>query len=215
MKALIIGATGATGKDLVRQLLNDDAFEKTDIFVRRPVDLAHQKLSVHIVDFEKPESWKHLVKGDVAFSCLGTTLKDAGSKAAQWKVDHDYQYAFAQSAKANGVRHYVLISSGGANANSRMFYLKMKGQLEEKIYALGFDTTIILQPGLLERKNSDRVGERIGLSLLGFFNRMGMLKSQMPVSTDIVAKAMINSVKTYKGETRVLKTKDIYGLAKQ
>ncbi len=85
MKALVIGATGATGKDLVNQLLNDKAFEEVDIFVRKPVDIENDKLKVHIIDFEKPQEWKGMIKGDVAFSCLGTTLKDAGSKEAQKK----------------------------------------------------------------------------------------------------------------------------------
>ena len=89
MKALVIGATGATGKDLVNQLLNDKDFEEVNIFVRKPVDIHNEKLKVHIVNFEKPEEWKQMVKGDVAFSCLGTTLKDAGSKEAQKKVDFD------------------------------------------------------------------------------------------------------------------------------
>lgn len=99
MKALVIGATGATGKDLVNQLLNDKEFDEVDIFVRKPVDIQNDKLKVHVVNFEKPEEWKEMVKGDVAFSCLGTTLKDAGSKEAQKKVDFDYQYEFAKAAK--------------------------------------------------------------------------------------------------------------------
>ena len=92
MKALIIGATGATGKDLVNKLLHDNDFEEVHAFVRRPLEIESDKLKSHVVDFENPDSWKDLVKGDVAFSCLGTTLKDAGSKDAQRKVDFDYQY---------------------------------------------------------------------------------------------------------------------------
>lgn len=67
MKALVIGATGATGKDLVNQLLNDKAFEEVDIFVRKPVDIENERLKVHVVNFEKPEEWKGMVKGDVIF----------------------------------------------------------------------------------------------------------------------------------------------------
>ena len=80
MKALVIGATGATGKDLVDQLLNDQDYKEVEVFVRNPLNIENSKLTTHIVDFEKPEEWKDLVKGDVAFSCLGTTLKNAGSK---------------------------------------------------------------------------------------------------------------------------------------
>lgn len=121
MKALVIGATGATGKDLVNQLLNDKDFEEVNIFVRKPVDIQNDRLHVHVVNFEKPEEWKGMVKGDVAFSCLGTTLKDAGSKEAQRKVDFDYQYEFAKAARENDVEDYILVSAYGASPDSRIF----------------------------------------------------------------------------------------------
>ena len=131
MKALVIGATGATGKDLVNKLLEDKDFQEVHAFVRRPLNIKNEKLKAHVVDFEKPEEWKDLVKGDVAFSCLGTTLKDAGSKDAQRKVDFDYQYQFAKNAKENEVEDYILVSSYGANPNSKIFYSRMKGELEK------------------------------------------------------------------------------------
>ncbi|XRG80162.1 NAD(P)H-binding protein [Rossellomorea sp. GAMAL-10_SWC] len=121
MHALVIGATGATGKDLLELLLKDDSFHQVDIFVRRNLVVKDSKLKVHVIDFDKPEQWKHLVKGDVLFSCLGTTLKLAGSKEAQWKVDYEYQYQFAKFARKNGVDNYVLVSSGYSSANSRFF----------------------------------------------------------------------------------------------
>ena len=89
MKALIIGATGATGKDLLQQLIDDTHFSEIHVFGRRALELRNNKVFEHIVDFDQPETWKDLVTGDVAFSCLGTTLKDAGSKEAQRKVDFD------------------------------------------------------------------------------------------------------------------------------
>ena len=91
MKALVIGATGATGKDLVKQLCQDSDFDEINIFVRRRSDFHHEKVKAHLVDFDHPEEWKHLVKGDVAFSCLGTTLKSAGSKENQKVIDYDWK----------------------------------------------------------------------------------------------------------------------------
>ena len=73
MKALVIGATGATGKDLVKLLLNDDSFSEVHLFVRKPLELNSEKVKIHVVNFEQPDTWKNLIIGDVAFSCLGTT----------------------------------------------------------------------------------------------------------------------------------------------
>ena len=195
MKALVIGATGATGKDLVDQLSQDPEFEQIDIFVRHRSDFHNDKITAHIVDFDRPEEWKHLVKGDVAFACLGTTLKSAGSKNNQWKIDYDYQYNFAKVAKENQVEDFVLVSSYGANPDSKIFYSRMKGELEEAIKNLKFEKTTFFKPGMLERKNSDRNGEILGLKALKFVNKLGLFKSQQPLPTLVLAKAMINASK--------------------
>ncbi|WBL14866.1 NAD(P)H-binding protein [Sutcliffiella sp. NC1] len=195
MRALIIGATGATGKDLLDLLLKDDSFQQIDIFVRRDVDIQHEKLNIHVIDFDKPEQWKHLVKGDVLFSSLGTTLKAAGSKEAQWKIDYDYQYEFAAAARENNVNHLVLVSSGFASPNSRIFYTKMKGQLEEAVKALNFPKLTIFNPPALIRKNSDRTNEVTGVKLIQALNKIGLFRSQRPLSTETLAQALINTAK--------------------
>ncbi len=173
MHALIIGATGATGRALLDTLLNDSAFERVSIFVRRPVAVEHPKLVVHVIDFEQPHTWQDQVRGDVLFSCLGTTLKDAGSKEAQWRIDYDYQYRFAQAAKANGVPQSLLVSSAYANPASKGFYTRMKGRLEQDVAALGFASLGIFRPPSLVRPNTDRTGEKIALRLLNGLNRIG------------------------------------------
>ncbi len=195
MKALVIGATGATGKDLVSQLLTDKGYDEVNVFVRRPLAVENPKLKTHIVNFDKPEEWKDLVKGDVAFSCLGTTLKAAGSKEAQRKVDYDYQYNFAKAAKENEVEDYILVSSYGANPKSKIFYSRMKGELEQSIKALHFNKLMIFQPGMLDRKDSERTGEVLGGKIIKFANKFGVLTQQKPLPTAVLAKAMINSSK--------------------
>jgi len=195
MKALIIGATGATGKDLVQKLSQDKDFEEIHAFVRKPVESTYEKVKFHVVNFEKPEEWKDLVKGDVAFSCLGTTLKDAGSKEAQRKVDFDYQLQFAKTAKENGVEDFVLVSAYGANPNSKIFYSRMKGELEEEVKKLHFNKITIFQPGMLERKNTDRTGEVLGARIIKFINKFGVLESQKPLPTEVLAQALVNSSK--------------------
>src|SRR5690554_2829709 len=214
MKILLIGATGATGRDLLKLLLDDSEVDSVVIFVRRDVGIEHHKLTIHVIDFEKPEEWVHLVNGDILFSCLGTTLKDAGSKAAQWKVDHDYQYLFAKAAKENGVGSCVLVSSVNASAKSPIFYARMKGELEEDVRKLGFPRLIIFRPPSLIRRESDRTMERVGVRVLRFLNRLGLLRSMQPMPTDLLAEAMLHAAgSSGKGE-HYLEPQDIETLVK-
>ena len=194
MKALIIGATGATGKDLLSQLLADDTYAEVHCFVRKPLALTHPKLHAHVVDFETPEAWVDLLHGDVAFSCLGTTLAVAGTREAQWRVDYDYQYAFAQQCKANGVHTFVLVSAAGATAQSKLFYNRMKGQLEDAVKALGFPSLLIFQPSVLIRSNSDRGAENFSVKAIHFLNKIGLFKRYRPMPTEILAEKMLSAV---------------------
>jgi len=196
MKGLIIGATGATGKDLLAKLLEDEAFSEIHSFVRKPMSISHPKLHAHVVDFDTPEAWADLLHGDVAFSCLGTTLAVAGSKEAQWRVDYDYQYAFAQQCKANGVPTFVLVSAAGAIAQSKLFYNRMKGQLEDAVKALEFTRLLIFQPSVLVRKGSDRKGEQFGLKMIVLLNKIGLFKRYRPMPTNVLAQRMRREVAT-------------------
>jgi len=194
MKGLIIGATGATGKDLLAKLLEDDTYSEVHCFVRKPMSISHPKLHAHVVDFDTPEAWADLLHGDVAFSCLGTTLAVAGSKEAQWRVDYDYQYAFAQQCKANGVPTFVLVSAAGAIAQSKLFYNRMKGQLEDAVKALDFPRLLIFQPSILVRSNSDRGGENFTVKVINFLNKLGLFKRYRPMPTEILAEKMLSAV---------------------
>nr|WP_232520427.1 MULTISPECIES: NAD(P)H-binding protein [Chryseobacterium] len=215
MKALVIGATGATGKDLVQQLLLDNDFNEVNVFVRKPLNIYNDKLKTHVIDFEKPEEWKSLVDGDVAFSCLGTTLKDAGSKEAQRKVDFDYQYEFAKAAKANNVEDYILVSAYGADPKSKIFYSRMKGELEQAVRNLHFNKITIFKPGMLERKDSERTGEVLGSRIIKFANKLGLFESQKPLPTAVLAKAMINASKIKSNGYSSIKLGNIFCFAEK
>ena len=215
MKALVIGATGATGKDLVNQLCQDSDFDEIDIFVRRRSDFHHEKVKAHLVDFDHPEEWKHLVKGDVAFSCLGTTLKSAGSKENQKVIDYDYQFNFAKAAKENNVQDYILVSAYGASPDSKIFYSRIKGELEEAVKNLKFEKTTIFKPGMLERKNTDRNGEVFGLKIIKFLNKLGIFKSQKPLPTEVLAKAMIVASKIKSNSFSEVKLHSIFSFAEK
>ena len=208
-RALVIGATGAVGRDLIDQLLQDDAFESVVAFVRRPLAVESPKLTVHVIDFDHPERWRQLLRGDVLFSCLGTTIKAAGSQAAQWKVDYTYQYEAAQAARENGVGTYALVSSIGADPKSKIFYTRMKGELEEAVKKLGFPACFILQPPSLVRKGSDRFGEKAGVVMLRAFNAIGLMRAWKPMPTEEVAAAMVRLAKSGRLATETVVAQDI------
>ena len=191
MKAILLGATGAVGRDLVRQLLQDDSFTELYLLVRRiPEGLSSPKLRIQVLDFEQPDQWPELPEADVLFSSLGTTLHDAGSQAAQYRVDYGYQYEVACRAAARGIPHYVLVSSWGAKPKARSFYSRMKGELEEAVQALPFRHISILRPPLLLRPGSTRGGERLAVAVLQGLGALGLLRAFRPMPTSVVARCM-------------------------
>jgi uncharacterized protein YbjT (DUF2867 family) len=191
--ANVIGATGLVGKQLVNQLLSDDRFEKVRIFVRRETGLKNPKLEQQIVDFGEPETWENQLTGDVLFSALGTTLKQAGSKEKQYEIDFTFNLNFAQKANANGIENYVLVSSVGANSKSSIFYTRMKGELDEAVAKIGFKNLAILRPASLTGDRTNRrMAEEISIPVLNFLTRF-ILKNYRPISDKTVAQAMINA----------------------
>ncbi|MET3029452.1 NAD(P)H-binding protein [Flavobacterium sp. UW10123] len=195
MKALVIGATGATGKELVNLLLESIDYKAVSIFVRRPTGKSHPKLTEHVVNFSNVNSFQNLIDGDVLFSCLGTTLKDAGSKEKQWKIDYDIPADFAAAAKQNNVNSLVLVSSYGASAKSSVYYSMMKGKLEDYLQGLNFPQYIIFRPGPLIRENTDRLGEKISVKVIKFFNAIGLFKNLTPITTAFLAEKLVKAPK--------------------
>ncbi len=189
--AIIIGATGLVGNHLLKILLGDSFYSQIIILSRRNTTINNDKLKEYIVDFNKPETYEDLVKGDVLFSCMGTTIKKAGSKGAQWKIDYTYQYEVAQAARKNGVASMYLVSSSGANAKSRVFYSRMKGELEDAIKEMSFPNYIIFQPSLLIGKREEiRKGEKFGEKIAQFLIKIPAFKKYKPIKGEEVAHAL-------------------------
>ncbi|WAC12466.1 NAD(P)H-binding protein [Dyadobacter pollutisoli] len=211
MKALIIGATGATGMDLVNVLLQDPDYKEVVVFVRRPTGIVHIKLSELVVDFDQIEEVSASIKGDVWFSCLGTTLKAAGSKEKHWHIDYEIPVRFAHIAKRNGISRAVLLSSYGALSKSNVSYLRIKGQLEEQIASLAFDQYIIFRPGILLRKDTDRLGEEVSAGLLNFMNGLGLFKKFRPMPTSTLAEKMAKAPKVLEAGKYVIERDEIFG----
>ncbi len=197
MQAIVLGATGATGRDLLSVLLQDTFFTAVHVFARRHPGITHNKLVIHIIDFDDPTSWRDNVEGDVLFSCLGTSKKEAGSKEEQWKVDYVYQYEFAKIARTNGVWAYMLVSSSMANKNSSFFYLRMKGELEDAVRKIGFSFIQIFHPPLLERKQHRRLSETIFIQALRGMHAFGLGKQLRTMPTEVLALSMVEKFKAH------------------
>ncbi|MBD2716595.1 NAD(P)H-binding protein [Microvirga sp. STR05] len=193
--ALLIGATGLVGDYLLRQLLSDSRFERIKVFTRRPTGYQNPgKLEEHLIDFDHPGQWQHLLTGDVLFSALGTTLRQAGGNDAQYKVDYTYQYRVAEAAAQNGVKTYVLVSSAGADTEAFVFYSRMKGKLEQDIKRLPFQRIRILQPGMLAgHRHEPRLAERLALPLAALAGYLPGLQQYRPIHGREVAQAMVNA----------------------
>lgn len=213
LTANIIGATGLVGSQLVKLLLEDDNFEKVRIFVRRDSGMEHSKLEQQVVDFGKKETWADKLKGDVLFSALGTTLKQAGSKEKEYEVDFTFNLNFARKARENGIENYVLVSSIGANSQSRLFYPRMKGELDDAVSKLGFQNLAILRPSSLtgERKEKRRM-EDLSIPVVRFITQF-ILKKYRPIEGKTVAQAMINAVLKPQPEKTIWEADEVFELA--
>ncbi|WP_286235322.1 oxidoreductase [Thalassotalea sediminis] len=191
--AIVIGATGLIGQHLLNQLLTDPTFSKVVAITRKPIQYNSKKIVNHVVDFNKLPSYSAQFNGNVLFSCLGTTKKQAGSIENQRIVDVGYQYQAAKMAAKNGVAHYVLVSSSGANKNANSAYFKMKGELENMVKPLSFQRISILQPSLLlGERNQFRLGEVLSSYLLPIICKLPFLKRYRPIEGAQVAKKMIS-----------------------
>ena len=210
MKALVIGATGSTGELLVDELLADAAYTSVTVFVRRATGKRHPKLTEQIIDFSNIYSHKDLIVGDVFFSCLGTTLKAAGSKENQTKIDFDIPVTFARLARENGVSSFVLLSAYGASAKSKVFYSHIKGKLEDEITKLNFGQYIIFKPGLLLRAGTDRFAEKVMGNILKLANTIGLFKRFRPLSTTILAKKLAIAPKVLPNGTSIIELDKIF-----
>lgn len=191
--AVVIGATGATGTSLVKNLLIHRDYTNVHVFARKEATLKDENLHWHVVDFDAFDSWKDQIKGDTLFSAMGTTLATAGSKDAQYKIDYTYQHDVAQAAANNGVSNLVLLSSTGSSSKSPFFYCKIKGQLEDAVREMNFKSVHIFQPGMLERGEFQRSNEKFGLKCLNAINNLGILRSQRPINVDFLARQMIRA----------------------
>lgn len=187
--ALIVGATGLIGGHLTRKILNHPSYSKVKVLVRKPLDLVHPKLEQIVVDFDKLDM--SLVLADDIFCCLGTTMKQAGSKEAFYKVDYTYPLEVATSALANGAKQYLIVTAMGADAHSMFYYNRVKGEIENALTELHYPALLIFRPSLLlgERKET-RSGEGFATIIMKTFDFLIPAKYKA-IKGETVADAML------------------------
>lgn len=188
--AWLAGGSGLVGGELLKLLLADPSLTKVVSVGRRTLPIEDTKLAQAKVDFADASSFDALPAADCAFSCLGTTIKKAGSQAAFRAVDHDAVVAFAKTARAKGAKVFVHVSSLGADAHARAFYARVKGETEAAVAALGIESVYALRPSILDGERAEsRPLERVGLV---FARALGpVLGKYRPTAADAVARTMI------------------------
>jgi uncharacterized protein YbjT (DUF2867 family) len=159
---IILGATGLTGSILLDFLLNDDRYEKIRLFSRSSVGISNPKLEEHLIDLFELENHKELFQADEVFCCIGTTKSKTPDNRVYRKIDYGIPFAAAKLCKENNINTYIIISAMGANPGSKVFYNKIKGEMERDILKQNIQNTYILQPGLIGgSRNEKRAGESI------------------------------------------------------
>ncbi len=203
---LLVGATGLVGGHILNHLLENETCGRVIALTRSAITGAEalSKLDSRIVDFGRPDAWLDQVAGDQTICALGTTIKKAGSRKAFRQVDFEYPRMIAEAALNAGCRHFLLVSAMGADANSPLFYNRVKGELEAAILAMGFTGVSIFRPSLLLGDRREfRPGEAVG-QVLGRWFGFAVPKRYRPVHARTVAAAVVRVAAADAAGNRVL-----------
>ncbi len=213
--ALVLGATGLVGGHCVEMLLGDAAWRRVTVLARRASGRTHPRLDTRVVDFERLGEQADAFAVDDVFCCLGTTLKQAGSRQAFRRVDHDYVVAAAELARERGARAFLLVSALGADAGSRVFYNRVKGETERDVAALGFAGVALLRPSLLLGRRADlRAGEGLAQKVAPLLSPLlvGPLRKYRATAGAAVARAMLRLAKDGVAGVRVVENDEVAAL---
>jgi uncharacterized protein YbjT (DUF2867 family) len=192
--ALLVGSSGLIGSRLLTRLLAHPEYQRVTVWVRRPVSLEIHKFAQVVVDFDRLEEQAQSLIADDVYVALGTTIKTAGSQEAFRRVDHDYPLAVARIALRRGAQRFLMVSALGADAQSRVFYNRVKGEVETDIRALGLAKVWFFRPSLLVGDRAEsRLGEQIGNAVGKVIAPLliGGLRRYRPIAADAVAAAMV------------------------
>lgn len=198
---LLAGGSGLVGRELLQLLLADPSVTAVHAIGRRELPLRHPALVQHRVDFAALPA---LPRVDEAFIALGTTIKVAGSQPAFRAVDFDAVVAVAKAARAAGATRLGVVSAMGANARSRVFYSRVKGEMEQALCAMGFETLVIARPSLLMGDREAlgqplRPGEEIGLKVTRWLAPL-IPANYRPIAASAVARSLVRAVRGTTGQ---------------
>jgi uncharacterized protein YbjT (DUF2867 family) len=204
--ALIAGASGLVGSHLLLLLLQSDRYSQVISIGRRELPVIHPKLDQQIVDFDDLKKSEADLVADDVFCCLGTTIKKAGSKEAFYKVDHTYVTRLAEITLKRRATQFLVVSAMGADAGSRIFYNKVKGEMERDVLQMGFQAVHIFRPSLLlGEREEHRTGEELGAKIMRPLSvlLLGPLRKYRPIQAETVANAMLQAASQDKKGTQV------------
>lgn len=206
----VAGATGLVGGEVLRQLLADPSVSRVTALVRRAGALnSHSKLEECVVDFDALHRHEDALRVDQVVCALGTTIKKAGSQERFREVDLGYPFALARVALAQGARHFLLVSAVGADAGSRVFYNRVKGELEESLRALPYRSLTIVRPSLLLGDREEfRPGEEVGRRVARLITPLIPARYK-PVHARDVAAALVEAAREDRSGTRVIESREI------
>ncbi|MEQ9593430.1 MAG: oxidoreductase [Cyclobacteriaceae bacterium] len=191
--ALVAGATGLAGRQLVSMLVENERYEVIKCLTRRPVEYESAKIINVVTDLDSLIDQKNDLKADDIFCCLGTTMKVAGSKEAFRKVDFDYALQLAKLCREQGATQFLLVSALGADSDSKVFYNQVKGEVEAAISKVDFQSFHIFRPSLLLGPRSEqRAGEKAAKVVMKFFDFL-IPKKYKAIDSNKVAKAMLRN----------------------
>lgn len=202
-RALLLGATGLVGRELLDLLLHDAAISAVRVIARRATGAQSPKLEEHVLDLDAMEQHRALFDVDAIFCALGTTIKVAGSQDRFRMIDHGYPLTAARLGRERNAQHFLLVSALGADPHSRVFYNRVKGEVERDLLALGYPRTTIARPSLLLGDRTEfRLGERI-------FAHAGWLMppAYKPIAARDVARALIRAAHTQEAPVAILESK--------
>ncbi|MEH7246263.1 oxidoreductase [Neobacillus niacini] len=204
--ALVLGATGLIGKELVKIISENEQYEKIHLLVRRSIEINNERCKTYIVNFDELHKYSALFHVDDVYCCLGTTIKKAKTKEAFRRVDYEYPIEAAKLAKDNGVETFLIVSAMGADVNSRFFYNRVKGEVEDSLKKMDLPSLHIFRPSLLlGNRDEFRLGEKIAEKASSFLNfiMIGPLLPYKGIHAQKVAEAMANIAQSNKKGTAI------------